>query len=84
MDKFFYGFRVAKRGFVTWCSDGDTLEKFVVQMFWKICLLRLPSGSAVAYLNETGSTDSQRIRRLNESLAALKSQQQGRNAHLFH
>ncbi|KAG0625152.1 hypothetical protein M758_2G031700 [Ceratodon purpureus] len=32
---------------------------------------------AVAYLNETGSTDTVRIRRLNESLATLKSQQAG-------
>ena len=33
---------------------------------------------AVAYLNETGSTDTVRIRRLNESLATLKSQQAGK------
>lgn len=32
---------------------------------------------AVAYLSETGSTDTVRIRRLNESLTTLKSQQAG-------
>ena len=32
---------------------------------------------AVAYLNETGSTDTVRIRRLNETLETLKSQQTG-------
>lgn len=33
---------------------------------------------AVAYLNYTGSTDTVRLRRLNESLATLQSQQAGR------
>lgn len=32
---------------------------------------------AVTYLNETGSTDTARLKRLNESLAILKSQQAG-------
>ena len=32
---------------------------------------------AVTYLNETGSTDTARLKRLNESLATLKSQQAG-------
>lgn len=32
---------------------------------------------AVTYLNETGSTDTARLKRLNESLATLKSQQIG-------